>query len=78
LFSVLSFACSSLNATVLIMLQAVVFFSMVYVLSIYEPARMRVSKSKAGNIIMEGTARKFSFITIFYKREKTTVSTEEK
>lgn len=78
LFSVLSFACSSLNATVLIILQAIGFFSMVYVLSVYEPARVRVSKSKTGNIIMEGTARKFSLITIFYKREKTTVSAEEK
>jgi len=76
IFSVLSFACSSFNATVLILLQAVTFFSVVYLLSVYQPARVRVRKSKAGNLIIESTAHKSGFITIFYKREKA-VSAEE-
>jgi UDP-N-acetylmuramyl pentapeptide phosphotransferase/UDP-N-acetylglucosamine-1-phosphate transferase len=76
IFSILSFVCSSFNATVLIMLQAVTFFSVVYLLSVYRQERVRVHKSKAGNIIIESTAHKSSFITIFYKRGKT-VSAEE-
>lgn len=76
IISLLSFVCSSCNVTVLILLQSLIFFGAVYALWAYQPARVRVSKSKAGNIIIEGTARKSSFITIFYKREKA-VSTEE-
>ncbi len=76
LFSVLSFACASFNATVLIMLQGIIFFSVVYVLSVYEPAHVRVRKSNTGNIILEGVSRKTRFTTIFYKRQKP-VSVEE-
>jgi len=76
LFSLLSFVCSSFNATLLIMLQAIAFFGVVYLLSVYQPARVRIRKSKAGNIFIEGTERKSNFITIFYKREKT-ISAEE-
>src|SRR3954454_15716729 len=76
IFSLLSFACSSLNTTALIVIQGITFFAVVYVLSAYQPVRVRVRKSEAGNIIIEGTERKSNFITIFYKRDKT-VSTEK-
>ena len=77
IFSLLSFVFSSLNTTTLIFMQAVTFFTVVYALSAYQPVRVRVRKSKAGNIIIEGTERKSSFITIFYRREKTPVSAEK-
>ncbi len=67
-FSLLSFACSSINVTILIMLQAITFFSVVYILSVYQPASVRVRESKSGNIIIEGTEQKSSFITIFYRQ----------
>jgi UDP-GlcNAc:undecaprenyl-phosphate GlcNAc-1-phosphate transferase len=76
-FSLLSFVCSSFNPTVLILMQAITFFAVVYVLWAYQPARVQVSKSEAGNIIIEDTERKPNLITIFYKRDKTTVSAEK-
>jgi UDP-GlcNAc:undecaprenyl-phosphate GlcNAc-1-phosphate transferase len=76
-FSLLSFACASFNPTILILLQAIGFFAVVYVLSAYQPARVRVHKSQVGNVLIEDTERKPSLITIFYKRAKTTVSTDK-
>ena len=77
IFSLLSFVCASFNPTVLIILQAIAFFAVVYVLSAYQPVRVRVHKGEAGNIIIEDTERKPSLITLFYKRDKRTVSTEK-
>jgi len=58
-------------------MQAVAFFAVVYVLWAYRPAHVRVHKSESGDIIIEDTQRKPSLITIFYKRDKTTLSAEK-
>src|SRR4051794_3022337 len=47
-FSLLSFVCSSFNATVLICMQATGFFAVVFLVSAYQPARVQVSKNKTG------------------------------
>ncbi len=77
LFSLLSFAASSLDTTVLIMLQAIIFFSVVYVLSVYQPAQLRIAKNEAGDVTIEEPVRRPRLINGFYRKQKA-ISTREK
>ena len=72
LFSMLSFCMASFNTTVIVGLEAVLFFSIISALHLYQPAPMRVKKKEDGEVVIE-EPRRLRLKTLFTKKEKQTV-----
>ncbi len=70
-FSLLFFCMASFNTTVVFALEAILFFTVISALHLYEPATMRVKKKEDGEVVIE-EPRKIRLKTLF-KREKQTV-----
>ncbi len=68
-FSLLFFCMASFNTTVVFALEAVLFFSVISALHLYEPATMRVKKNEDGEVVIE-EPRRLRLKTLFYKKEK--------
>lgn len=71
-FSLLFFCMASFNTTIVFALEAILFFSVISALHVYEPATMRVKKNEDGEVVIE-EPRKLSLKTLFYKKEKQAV-----
>ena len=71
-FSLLFFCMASFNTTVVFVLEAVLFFTIIAALHLYELAPMRIKKKEDGEVIIE-EPRRLSLKTFFYRKEKQTV-----
>ena len=70
-FSLLFFCMASFNTTVVFSLEAILFFTIISALHLYEPAPMRVKKKEDGEVVIE-EPRRIRLKTLFNKKEKQT------
>ncbi len=68
-FSLLFFCMASFNTTVVFVLEAVLFFTIISALHLYDPAPMRVKKKEDGEIVIE-EPRRLRLKKLFNKKEK--------